>query len=97
MGVTTVRLDDNLIDELNSFAKKERVDRSTVLKKALEMGLKEIKLEDALKAYQKGKISAWKAAELAGISLWEFLDILEKRDIGFRTAEPELEEMLGEI
>lgn len=97
MGVTTVRLDDSLIDELDSFAKKEHVDRSTVLKKALEMGLREIKLEDALKAYQKGKISAWKAAELAGISLWEFLDILKRRDIGFRTAEPELEEMLGEI
>jgi len=97
MGVTTVRLDDSLMDELNSFAKKEHVDRSTVLKRALEMGLKEIKLEDALKAYQKGKISAWKTAELAGISLWEFLDILKRRDIGFRTAEPELEEMLGEI
>lgn len=40
-----------------------------------------IKLEHALDLYKKGKITLWKAAELAGLSLWEILEIVRKRKI----------------
>jgi len=57
----------------------------------------EIKLEDALKEYQSNKITAWKASEEAGISLWEFLDELKIRGLSFKTSEEDLKEMLNEL
>jgi len=30
--------------------------------------------EEALKLYSEGRVSLWRAAEMAGLSLWEMLD-----------------------
>ena len=56
-----------------------------------------MKIEDALSKYQTGETSAWAVAEEAGLSLWEFLEILKDRDIPFLTDEGELERQLGDF
>lgn len=94
MAVTTVRLTEDVLRDLDQLAEREGVDRSTVLKKALEIGVREIKIDEAVKKYQKGLISAWRAAQEAGINLWEFIEVLQKRGIGFLTPEVDLEQML---
>ena len=35
-----------------------------------------------------------KAAELADVPLWRFIDILKEREIGFKTSEEDLREMI---
>ncbi|HIH22164.1 TPA: UPF0175 family protein [Candidatus Micrarchaeota archaeon] len=57
-------------------------------------GMREIKIRYALTLYQNGNVSVGKASELAGINLWEFLDILRMRNIGFRADE---EHLAGEL
>ncbi|KXB00491.1 hypothetical protein AKJ42_00520 [candidate division MSBL1 archaeon SCGC-AAA261C02] len=97
MPVTSVRLSDNLLKELDSLAEDQGVDRSTVLKRALKAGVREIRIDEAIKKYQDGLVSAWRAAWEARVSLWEFVDVLEKRGIGFSTSDEDLEEMLEEL
>ena len=95
--VTTVRLEQRILKELDRLAEEGDSDRTTVLKQALKLGVKEIKLQHALTVYQLGEISVGRAAEIAEISLWRFLEILKERKIGFRTDEEDLGRQLKEL
>jgi predicted HTH domain antitoxin len=94
MAVTTVRLSEEALEELDALAESEDADRTTVLKKALAIGVREMKIDKAVAKYQKGLVSAWRAAQEAGVNLWEFMDVLKKRGVGIATSEEDLEQML---
>lgn len=81
MSLISTRIPEELAKELEWYAKKEKVGRTIALRKVLDKGLREIKLEHALEMYQKGKITLMKAAEIAGISLWEALEIVRDKRI----------------
>ena len=42
---------------------------------------KEIRLKHALKSYQQGEITLMEAAEVAGVPLWEILEIVREKKI----------------
>ncbi len=67
-----------LIDEI---ARKEGMDRSTVLRRFLLKGTKEWLIENSLKDYEDGKITLWQAAKNCNISLWEMINEVKKRNI----------------
>jgi predicted HTH domain antitoxin len=54
-------------------------------------------IKDAIEQYQQGGKSAWACADEAGITLWEFLEILKQREIYFKTDEEELFRSLKEF
>jgi len=81
MPLISTRVTEELDDELEWYAKKEKVGKTIALRRALDKGLKEIKLEYVLDLYQKGKITLMKAAEVAGISLWEILEIVREKKL----------------
>lgn len=84
MAVTVgVRLPDNTIKTIEKLSKEEGADKSTVLRKAIEKGLKDWMLEKALALYRDGKVSLWKASEIAGISLRKMIDVLEEKNIRY--------------
>lgn len=87
MGATSVRLPDDLLKALDDTAERQGMDRSTLMKRALELGLREISVEEAVHAYLKGGITAARAAKTARVTLWEFLDELKRRGLGLRTDE----------
>ncbi|MBI5047252.1 UPF0175 family protein [Candidatus Micrarchaeota archaeon] len=95
--VTTVRLEQKLLKELDLLALEEETDRTTILRQALHAGLRELKINSSLTLYQKGKVSLGKAKELAGVSLWELLDLLKERKIGIRTDETEFQNQLSQF
>jgi predicted HTH domain antitoxin len=55
----------------------ENIDRSTLVKELIEYGLR----YRVVCLYEKGKLSAGRGAEILGISLREFLDLLEYESI----------------
>lgn len=97
MASTSVRLPDELLEALDEMAGQEHVDRSTMIRRALEEGLQEIAIQRATHAYQQGGVSAWSAAGDAGISLMTLLDELERRDLWFQTDEQALREQLDSL
>ena len=95
--VTTVRIPSDDLDRLRKLADRLKVDRSTLIRRALDAGVREILLEDALARYQRGEGSAWYCARQAGFNLLVFLDEMKKHGVPFRSDEDLLERQLEEL
>src|SRR3989344_1408450 len=77
----SIRLKEDFMKEAERLAKLEMVDKSTIIREALEKGFAEIKLEIAIEMFSKGKISTTEAAEIAELSVGEMMDELVRRGI----------------
>ena len=85
--------------ELRDLQRLSGEDQSTVLRRLLEKGLSETKIEIAIDSYVKGKTSLERSSRIAGLSLWDFLDELRARNVALRyslaDAEFEIKTILG--
>ena len=88
-----VRLDDDLVEEIDELAEDLRLLRSDVTRRAVGEGLRRLRMERALENYLHGKVSLCRAAEYAGVSIYEMVDEAAKRGIPyFRYSPDELEQ-----
>lgn len=82
MPVTvTTRVEEELAKIIDSIAKKEGMDRSTVIRRFLLRAVKDWLIEKSLDEYEQGKLTLWQAAEKCGLSLWEMINEVKKREI----------------
>ena len=82
MHVLSVRLDEDLERKLEFLMKKLKiVDKSTYIRQLLDRSLSEEMLEVLCQQVGERQITAWKAAEIAEISLRKMSDELKKRNI----------------
>lgn len=56
-------------------------DKSTVIRKALGEGLRDIRIRLAVQRYQSGEVSVNEAARIADVSLAEWLEIARDRNL----------------
>lgn len=75
----TTRIEEGLAKLIDQIAKKEGMDRSTVLRRFLLKAAKEWLIKEALKDYEEGKITLWQAAKRCQLSLWEIIEEVKKR------------------
>jgi predicted HTH domain antitoxin len=90
----TLRLPPQTAKKLQEIAKKEGKDRSTLIRELLENGVKQKSIDQAVELYRTGQITAWKAAQLAGVSLWTFYRLLDEKGINIQYSEHDLEQDL---
>jgi len=90
----TLRLPTQTAKKLKEIAEKEGKDRSTLIRELLENGVKQKNLNNAIELYQAGQVTAWKAAQLAQVSLWAFYKILEEKGVNIQYSEHDLEQDL---
>lgn len=86
----TFRLPLEIDIEIERIAKLEDSDKSKLIRELIISGIKEKKIEELIKLYEKGKVTLWKAARLAKISLWEMIEIVKERKIPAQYGETEL-------
>jgi len=72
--VITMRLSRRNLERIEAVRAFENIDRSTLLKEFIEDGLR----RRVVYMYQNGKLTATRTAEILGISLREFIEVLEK-------------------
>ena len=97
-SVLSVKLEKEKMKTLEEIASEEKTDRSTTARKLLDMGIRQWKLDRAVQLILSGKVSVWKASEIAGVSLREMLDILNERRITWvRITPDELEREIEQI
>ena len=77
----SARLPDDVFKELEAFMKEESLEKSASVRKLLAEGLHHWKEERALKSLEEGKVSFLKAAEMAGLSVWDFSDLVRDKGI----------------
>jgi predicted HTH domain antitoxin len=92
-----VRLPEALLQGLEEIATTEHLDRTAVLRKLLAEGIARYRLDRALRLYAEGHISKTRAAELAGVSLYDILDEIERRRLRAPYSVAELHEDLEMI
>ena len=79
--VVSTRLDEKEIEELNLISEKERMDRSSLIRKFLLAQIEEYRLKDAGEKYRKGLVSLAEAAILAKVSIYKMMDYVEREKI----------------
>lgn len=91
MGSISLRLDDETLKRLNDLSSREGKDRSTLIRELLDKGIRGKDLDDAVSRYARGEVTAWRAAQLAGMSLWNFMEVLGERGVIAQYSELDLE------
>jgi hypothetical protein len=76
-----LRLERELVDSLDDLARKDHVDRTEIARRILVDGIAKARMDRALVDYRAERVTAWKAAEDGGVSLYEMLDRIHEAHI----------------
>ena len=77
--ILSTRVGRETEEELRFYMKAEKVDRATAVRKLLELGVQDWRREMSLRLLREGKVTVWKAAEIARLPLWDFVSLLEEK------------------
>ena len=80
-GVISTRLDEKEIEELNKIAERERIDRSSLIRKFLLAQIQEYRLKESGEKYRKGLVNMAEAATLAKVSIYRMMEYVEREKI----------------
>jgi len=84
-----VRIPEEIQKEILKLVKREKLDKATVVRTLLEMGIVEWRKQTALTLLRDGKVTFAKASEIAQLSLWEFADLVKQRNVEWVRYTPE--------
>jgi len=90
--IISTRIPNDIAKDLKEIEKEEKTDRATLIRKLLARAIAQWKTERALRLYQEGKVTLWRAARLAGITLREMMELAAKQGIQFKYTPKDLEE-----
>ncbi|MEM3579340.1 MAG: UPF0175 family protein [Candidatus Bathyarchaeia archaeon] len=76
-----VRIPEEIEREIQEVIEQEGLDKATVVRTLLRLGIGEWRKQTALELLREGKVTFAKAAEIAKLSLWEFADLVKQRNI----------------
>jgi len=93
-GVVSARLPREMVKLIEEIAREEKIDKSTVVERALEHYMQEWRLNKAVESYRDGLITLSRAAEIAGVSIWEMIDVLVQKKVTLQYSVEDLEEDL---
>ncbi|MEM1985985.1 MAG: UPF0175 family protein [Nitrososphaeria archaeon] len=79
--VVSARLPKEKVRFIEKIAEEEKVDKSTILERALEHYIREWRVEKAVELYKDGAVTLSRAAEIADVSVWEMIDLLAQKKI----------------
>lgn len=88
----SVRIGKEELRDIDKISQYRKATKSAILREVLALGIKLKRLEIALEKFQKNEATAARAAEMAGISLSEFLEVLHERGINYHYGVEELRE-----
>ena len=84
-----VRIPEEIEKEILEVVERAKLDKATVVRYLLELGIAEWRKQTALELLRDGKVTFAKAAEIAKLSLWEFADLVKQRNVEWVRFTPE--------
>jgi len=78
-----IRLEKSFLDKIEKISKEESLDRSTLIRRLVNIGYKETIKRKAAENYIKGKITLSEAARIAEISIFDMEKYLVEQ--GFKS------------
>lgn len=86
----TFRTQKDLLEDALHLAKSEGRNRSDAFRDIFKVGLAQKRQRLALEKYGRGEASIGKAAEIAGISAWEFVELLSEKKMELNLTEKDI-------
>lgn len=93
MKIISLEVDEEFVKVLEAID-QPYMDKQFLIKTLLFSGLKQYKIELAIKKYLDGEVSTWKAAEIAGVSLRKMNKILQEKGVEMHYSEKSFKEDL---
>ncbi|MBA1340850.1 MAG: hypothetical protein C5S40_01800 [ANME-2 cluster archaeon] len=81
MSVISITPSKDIEKKIDLLASEFHLDKAAVVNDLIDIGAQQKLIDFALDKYMKKKVSLGKAAEIAGISIREMLDILNEKEI----------------
>lgn len=75
------RVDEELLSKIEEIQEDMQTDRSETIRRLLDEGTKQYKLKKAIEQLREGKITVSRAAEIAGVSIWDIIETMRIRKI----------------
>lgn len=66
-----IRIDDDFLKTIDNLSKEEALDRSTMLRKLLNLGYSDFMKQKAKEKYIAGQITISQAARMSSLTIWE--------------------------
>ena len=66
-----IRIDSDFLKTIDSLSKTEAIDRSTMLRKLLNLGYSNFIKQKAKENYLSGRITISQAAKMSNLTIWE--------------------------
>jgi len=67
--------------EIEALQKLTHLDKSSLIRQLLRKSIREFRIEEAIRAYEGGKVSFGKASEIAGLNMWDWIDEVHRRGV----------------
>jgi predicted HTH domain antitoxin len=93
----SIILPPELKKELEQLLAERHVDQSTLIRQLLYTSVRLEKIKHALDDYRTGKKSFGKAAEFAGLTIWEFIEQARKINLRLNFSLAEAREEIQKI
>lgn len=97
MKTVSIRLDEKTLKRTGMIAKAENLERSDAIRQSIAAGLEMLSKKIATEKYRSGAFSLSQAADFAGISLGEMIDLLSQSGIKANYSLREAEESYGNV
>jgi predicted DNA-binding protein len=78
---TTIRLPEDLLEEIDQFVQEGNLDRSAYLREILKKGFSLDKMERTFDKYANGELSQMEVCSALKMSPWQFLNELKARNL----------------
>lgn len=91
MPSISARIPDDEEATLEEVAELLEEDKSTTIRKALQEGLRDLRIRVAVEQYQSGEVSVNEAARIAGVPLGEWFEIARERNLTSQLSPEDLE------
>ena len=79
---------------MEELARREGLDRASVMKQLLRRGMREALWEEAVRECRAGRVTVSRAAEMAGVPLWEFIGRMGEAGLEWAYGAEDLEDDL---
>lgn len=91
----STRLGEDELRVLDDLAAHSGLDRAGMTKTLLRRGLAELRYDQAVTAYRAERVTLARAAEMAAVSVWDFIARMDEQDLSLNYGVRELEEDLN--
>lgn len=82
-GSISTRVPKEIEGELEEFMRAEKLGKSPAVRKLLRAGLEEWRKKRALELLERGEVTFNEAAEIAGLNVWSFADVVRRADVSW--------------